>query len=396
MQLLTPSGRPLAVSRKAMERDLVWMQSQMDRIGERARETTACDYTAYGHGVTTGKPPPPPPYRCPYPCPYCTLPLLTSTATTGKHVIRKETFSAYSQLLRVPQYHVAMPTFLKPKQQRKREAQAKHFFNAIDTDHSGELTRYELQCALEDYSFPKEEQDEVFRLLEGSSTVRLPRFIRGMMEGDVSFAGRESKSRKSDSYLEIGRTLANRVTRNERPSAILSISPGLFGVMHKMFCDFALTERLASFDKHSCVYAAPQLSVLASEQPAVHKSSVGINTRFAVVNPFDKRVLAATAYTGAAVAHAPHVPPHSPRSAAATPDPAVAHTADESPAHHASRGATANSRLKTSPAQAGSRSYKSQSRTMNPGLLQERPNGTTVPYRFHWKYPGTTFQSPHG
>ena len=65
MQLLTPSGRPLAVSRKAMERDLVWMQSQMDRIGERARETTACDYTAYGHGVTTGKPPPPLPTVAP-------------------------------------------------------------------------------------------------------------------------------------------------------------------------------------------------------------------------------------------------------------------------------------------------------------------------------------------
>jgi len=38
-----------------------------------------------------------------------------------------------------------VPKFLKPKEQRKKEASAKHFFNTIDTDHSGELTRYELK-----------------------------------------------------------------------------------------------------------------------------------------------------------------------------------------------------------------------------------------------------------
>lgn len=48
--------------------------------------------------------------------------------------------------LRNPYVHVQdVPKFLKPKEQRKKEASAKFFFNTIDTDHSGELTRYELK-----------------------------------------------------------------------------------------------------------------------------------------------------------------------------------------------------------------------------------------------------------
>lgn len=256
-----------SMSKSLMERELEWMQRQLQAIADRTKDVTSCSFAAYGHGVTT-----------------------------GNHKLRPETLNIYRSLLRVPGERLAVPALDKPKEVRKKEMMAKSFFNTIDKDHSGSLTRYELQWALDDYGFERDEQDEVFRLVDSdnSGSVTLPEFIKGMNEGNVNFAGRTSRSRKTKTYLDIGLRLSKAVNQKQNPIKILSISPGLFGQIFKIYSDYAMMDRLGSFEESSCVFRAPKLSAVASPVKSVSKSPTGINTRFAVVNPFDPRVLAAS------------------------------------------------------------------------------------------------------
>ena len=129
---------------------------------------------------------------------------------------------------------------------------------------SGSLTRYELQWALEDFGFNKEEQTEVFQAVDAdnSGSVTLGEFLAGMGEGTVSFAGRESKSSKKASFLEIGLKMSKVVNQKEQPVKILSISPGLFGQIFKIFCDFAMKDRLYHFAESSCLFSAPKTSAV--------------------------------------------------------------------------------------------------------------------------------------
>jgi hypothetical protein len=114
-----------------------------------------------------------------------------------------------------------------------------------------------------------------------------------MNSGNIDLAGRTSKSRRVDTYLEIALSLTRTVTSKTNPDKVMSISPGLFGQIFKIYTDYALMQRLSHFDQRSRVYAAPKLSATAAEHINIHKNSDGINTRFAAVNPFDPRVLLA-------------------------------------------------------------------------------------------------------
>lgn len=223
------------VSRKSLQRELEWMQRSLDLIGDRCKETTSCRYAAYGLGVTT-----------------------------GRHKLRNETFDVYRKLLRAPDIKMKMPKFTKDKEVMKKEMLAKQFFNLIDKDRSGSLTRYELQWALEDFGFTKEEETEVFKAVDAdnSGSVTLGEFLAGMGEGTVSFAGRESKSSKKQSFLEIGLKMSKAINQKEQPVKILSISPGLFGQIFKIFCDFAMKDRLYHFAESSCLFSAPKTSAL--------------------------------------------------------------------------------------------------------------------------------------
>lgn len=225
------------VSRKILQRELEAMQRSLDTIGDRCKETTSCRYAAYGFGVTT-----------------------------GRHKLRNETFDVYRQLLRAPAIHMKMPKFSKDKDVMKKEMMAKHFFNLIDKDRSGSLTRYELQWALEDFGFTKDEQTEVFQMVDAdnSGSVTLGEFLAGMGEGTVTFAGRESKSNKKQSFLEIGLKMSKAVNQKEQPTKILSISPGLFGQICKIFCEHAMKDRLYGYKESSCLYAAPKMSAVVS------------------------------------------------------------------------------------------------------------------------------------
>jgi len=225
------------VSRKMLQRELEWMQRSLDSIGDRCKDTTSCRYAAYGAGVTT-----------------------------GRHKLRNQTFDVYRKLLRAPDIKMKMPQFTKDKEVMKKEMMAKQFFNLIDTDRSGSLSRYELQCALEDYGFSKDEQTEVFRIVDAdnSGSVTLAEFLAGMGEGTVTFAGRESKSGKKKTFLDIGLKISKAVNQKEQPVTILSISPGLFGLIFKIFCDFAMKERLYNSKEASCLFSAPTSSALVS------------------------------------------------------------------------------------------------------------------------------------
>lgn len=212
----------------------------------------------------------------------------------GRHKLRNETFDVYRKLLRAPEIRMKMPKFTKDKELMKKEMLAKKFFNLIDKDRSGTLTRYELQWALDDFGFTKEDQAEVFQAVDGdnSGTVTLSEFLAGMGEGTVSFAGRESKSGKKQTYLDIGLKISKAVTQKEQPQQILSVSPGLFSMIYKIFCDHAMKNRIYKFEEYSCLFAAPKTSALIPEKKVVKKKVLGVNTRFAVSNPFDPRVLA--------------------------------------------------------------------------------------------------------
>jgi hypothetical protein len=225
------------VSRKSLQRELEAMQRSLDSIGDRCREVTSCKYAAYGFGVTT-----------------------------GRHKLRNETFDVYRKLFRAPNIQMHLPKFTKDKEVMKKEMLAKQFFNLIDKDRSGSLTRYELQWALEDFGFTKEEQVEVFQLVDedNSGSVTLAEFIAGMSEGAVSFAGRQSKSGKKQTVLEIGLKISKVVNQKEQPAKILSISPGLFGMIFQIFCDHAMKERLYDGKVASCLFSAPKLSALVS------------------------------------------------------------------------------------------------------------------------------------
>lgn len=96
-----------------------------------------------------------------------------------------------------------------------------------------------------------------------------------------------------DTFLHIALNISNNVRSRTNADKVISISPGLFGQIFKMYTDHAVQKRLAYFEQRSCVYAAPTLSAEAAETVIVHKQSDGINTRFAAVNPFDQRVLSA-------------------------------------------------------------------------------------------------------
>jgi hypothetical protein len=114
-----------------------------------------------------------------------------------------------------------------------------------------------------------------------------------MNSGNIDLAGRTSKSRRVDTYLEIALSLTRTVTSKTNPDKVMSLSPGLFGQIFKIYTDYALMQRLSHFDQRSRVYAAPKLSATAAEHLKIQKNSDGINTRFAAVNPFDPRVLLA-------------------------------------------------------------------------------------------------------
>jgi len=230
------------VSRKNLQRELEAMQRSLDSIGDRCREVTSCRYAAYGFGVTT-----------------------------GRHKLRDSTFDIYRKLLRTPTIRMQLPKFTKDKEVMKKEMLAKQFFNLIDKDRSGSLTRYELQWALEDFGFTAEEQTEVFQIVDGdnSGTVTLAEFIAGMSEGAVSFAGRQSKSGKQHTVLDIGLKISKVVNQKEQPVKILSISPGLFGQIFKIFCDHSMKERLYDGKEASCIFDAPKLSALVSSSPLV-------------------------------------------------------------------------------------------------------------------------------
>jgi hypothetical protein len=234
------------VSRKNLQRELESMQRSLDLIGDQCRETTSCRYAAYGFGVTT-----------------------------GRHKLRNETFDVYRKLLRAPHIRMKMPKFTKDKEQVKKEMIAKQFFNLIDKDRSGSLTRYELQWALEDFGFTKEEQADVFLVVDAdnSGTVTLPEFIAGLAEGNVSFAGRESKSHPKKTFLDIGMKISKIVNQKQQPAKILSISPGLFGMIFKTFCDFAMKERLYQSEAQSCLFSAPKTSALVSLSLFSHSPS---------------------------------------------------------------------------------------------------------------------------
>jgi hypothetical protein len=114
-----------------------------------------------------------------------------------------------------------------------------------------------------------------------------------MNSGNIDMSGRTSKSRRVDTYLEIALSLTRSVTSKTNPDKVMSISPGLFGQIFKIYTDHALMRRLAHFEERSRVYAAPKLSATVAEHLNIRKNSDGINTRFAAVNPFDPRVLIA-------------------------------------------------------------------------------------------------------
>lgn len=135
-------------SKLCLKREMDSMQRQLNAMAARAKETTSCQFAAYGHGVTT-----------------------------GKHKVRRQTLNIYAKLMRVQKQQLVIPKFEKSVEVRKKEFLAKTFFNAIDKDMSGELTSYELLSALRDYGFTKDEQEEVFDLVDGdrsrSSTLNL-------------------------------------------------------------------------------------------------------------------------------------------------------------------------------------------------------------------------------
>ena len=209
--------------------------------------------------------------------------------------ISRQTLNIYAKLHRVKTEKLVIPKFEKNREIRKKEFLAKNFFNTIDKDMSGELTSYELLSALRDYGFTKEEQEEVFDLVDGdrSGSVTLSEFIKGMNEGNIDMSGRVSKSQRVDSFLNIALNISKSVKQRTNADKVISLSPGLFGQIFKMYTDHAIHNRLAYFDQRSCVYSAPTLSAEAAENVLVHKASDGINTRFAAVNPFDQRVLSA-------------------------------------------------------------------------------------------------------
>ena len=61
--------------------------------------------------------------------------------------------AVYCTPLRVKTTKLHLPKLEKSREMQKQMLIAKEFFNLIDRDKSGTLTRYELKSALEDYGF---------------------------------------------------------------------------------------------------------------------------------------------------------------------------------------------------------------------------------------------------
>jgi hypothetical protein len=236
-------------------------------MADRAKDTTSLSYAAVGQGVTT-----------------------------GKKKVRKETMAVYCTPLRVKTTKLHLPKLEKSREMQKQMLIAKEFFNLIDRDKSGTLTRYELKSALEDYGFGDEEKETIFSLVDadGSGSVTLNEFCQALSKTNIQIEGRTSKLNAMESYHSIALSLNKSILARLKGD---KIGPGSFAQIFRYLVAYAIQHRLIAFDSNSCVYAAPKMSAICEQdaQPNLnlHKNSVGCNTMYASMNPFDSKVLKA-------------------------------------------------------------------------------------------------------
>ena len=101
--------------------------------------------------------------------------------------IRKETMNVYCKPLRLKTTKFHLPKFEKSRESQKKELAAKEFFNLVDVDKSGTLSKYELKTALLDFGFSDEERDTIFSLVDadGSGSVTLNEFCQGLSNTNI-------------------------------------------------------------------------------------------------------------------------------------------------------------------------------------------------------------------
>jgi hypothetical protein len=240
---------------------------QLFVIADRAKDTTSLSFATVGQGVTT-----------------------------GKKKIREETMAVYCTPLRVKTTKLQLPKLEKSREAQKQTLVATEFFNLIDRDKSGTLTRHELKSALEDYGFSEEEKETIFSLVDadGSGSVSLNEFCQGLSKTSIQIEGRTSKANAMESYHSIALSLNKTILAKIKGD---KIGPGSFAQIFKFLVSYAIRHRLIAFDSNSCVYAAPKMSAVCEQdaQPNLNlrKRSVGCNTQYASMNPFDAKVLKA-------------------------------------------------------------------------------------------------------
>jgi len=216
--------------------------------------------------------------------------------TTGNKKMRRETLNVYCKPMRAKTTKLYLPNFEKSREIQKKELVAKGFFNTVDRDQSGTLSRYELMTALNDFGFSQDEKDTIFSLVDadGSGSVTLNEFCQGISNTNVQIEGRTSKSNRMESYHAIALSLSKSVQSKCKGD---KIGPGSFAQIFRYLVSFATEHRLLSFESNSCVFAPPKVSAICMQGalPSLNlrKNSVGCNTMYAVMNPFDAKVLRA-------------------------------------------------------------------------------------------------------
>ena len=252
-------------TKECLQKDINWMQRQLFIMADRAKEITSLDYVSVGKGVTT-----------------------------GRKKMRQETMGAYCTPLRVKTTKLYMPQFNKSREVEKKEIVAKHFFNQIDKDKSGTLSRHELKSALDDFGFTDDEKDEVFSLVDadGSGSVSLNEFCQGLSKTNVQFEGRVSTTNRMESYHAIALNVSKKslaIVKGDK------VGPGFSAQIFKFLTAHAIEHRLCEFEANSRIYAAPKISATCLQEalPSLNlkKCSPGVNTMFAALCPFNDKVL---------------------------------------------------------------------------------------------------------
>jgi hypothetical protein len=166
-------------TKDVIQKDMKWMQRQLFIMADRAKETTSLSFASVGQVFDESFAQ----VRICISLKSC----LPQGVTTGTKKMRKETMNVYCKPLRAKTTRLHLPKFEKSRESQKKELAAKEFFNLVDADKSGTLSKHELKSALVNFGFSDEERDTIFSLVDadGSGSVTLNEFCQGLSNTNI-------------------------------------------------------------------------------------------------------------------------------------------------------------------------------------------------------------------